>query len=521
MSIFMEEMTWREIQSALETGVDSVLIPLGAIEQHGPHLPIFTDTWLGYALCGPVASKVGRMLVAPPVYPGRSEHHMAFPGTITVSHETFKAVVKDYCRSLARHGFKHLVLLATHGGNFKAMHEVLPEIQAELADVDVFGIVSQQTSGVSQQANRTLGLDPAKCGQHAGLTEASMLLATRPELVHMEYAVEGWMGGYGPDFSENLQKHGMKAFSEFGILGDPREATAETGVDIIEERSKGFAEIIRTHLETLDEPVGSGFVPVGIHRLDSSLLLEERTSREIGEAIADGWNTLLVMLGAIEQHGPHLPLGTDTMLGYERGVRLAKKLGKTLVAPVIRPGLSEHHMRFPGTITLQHDTFINVVLEFCTSVASHGFRNLILIPTHGGNYAATEEVYPQIQAALPGVNVVLISRADSRMAHAQIQPKLGLDPAIMGVHAGLGETSYMLTFRPELVHMDRTEAGWVGNYDEQAAALMAKEGMQALSPIGVLGDPRGSSVELGNAYLDAWTDIYAQVITERLSGKSG
>lgn len=517
MSIFMEELTWQEIRHALETGVDSVLIPLGAIEQHGPHLPIFTDSWLGYALCGPVASKVGNMLVAPPVYPGRSDHHMAFPGSITVSHETFKAVVKDYCHSLARHGFKHLVLLATHGGNFNAMHEVLPEIQAQLPNVDVYGIVSQQTSAVSQEANRILGLDPAKCGQHAGLTEASMLLATRPELVHMEHAVEGWMGGYGPEFSANLQKNGMKAFSEFGILGDPREATPEDGVNIIEERAKGYATLIRTHFETLDEPANSAFTPVGVHHLDSKLLLEELTSREIGEAISAGQDTLLIMLGAIEQHGPHLPLGTDTMLGYERGVRLAQKLGNTLVAPVIRPGLSEHHMKFPGTITLQPDTFIRVVFEFCTSVASHGFRNLILIPTHGGNYAATESVYPQIKAALPHVNIILMSRDDSRAAQQQIQPALELDPAVVGVHAGLGETSYMLTFRPELVHMEKAEAGWVGSYDEQASARMAAEGIQALSSIGVLGDPREATVELGDAYLAAWTDIYAGIIKERLS----
>lgn len=515
-TIILEEMTWKEIDEAIKGGFESVLIPLGAIEQHGPHLPTFMDTWLGYSLCAPIASKVGGMLLAPPVYPGRSEHHMAFPGTISVSSETFKAMVTDYCHSLARHGFKNLVLLATHGGNNKALSEVLPDIKAALPEKMVFGVSGADAQAVSQYVNRILNLDPDKCGRHAGLTETSMLLATRPELVHMENAVEGWMGGYGPEFSEKLTEGGMKAFSEYGILGDPREATAEKGIKIIDERAKGYALLIRKALGLNDDLSDTTYKPLGRHTLDRKLLLEEMTWQEIGEAIQTGWDTVCVMLGSIEQHGPHLPIGTDTMLGYERGVRLALELGHALVAPVVRPGLSEHHMKFPGTITLRRETFDRLVIEFCISLGAHGFKNLILLPTHGGNYGAAAELLPRVIEALPDTRVILFGRDESRMAHKEIQPLLNLDPQRAGVHAGRMETSFMLSHRPDLVKMEEAQEGWVGDFDDEAAKKLSSGGIHSFSSVGILGDPRGATAELGDSYLQAWTNIYARIAREKL-----
>lgn len=515
-TIFLEEMTWADVKAAMENGVDSVLIPLGAIEQHGYHLPIFTDSWLGYALCGPIAHRVGNMLVAPPIYPGRSDHHMSFSGTLSITSQTFQDLVADYCRSLARHGFKNLALFATHGGNFKDLGDVLPKIQAELPGVNIVIITSSQAGAVGRQVNIQLGLDLDKCGQHAGLTEASMLLATRPELVHMDKAVEGWVGGYGPDFTKILEEKGMRAFSEYGILGDPREATATTGIDILNGRANGYAQLLREQLARTEDIIEAPFVPVGRHKLPSDLLLEEMTSLEIKEAIDSGWDTVCVMLGAIEQHGPHLPLGTDTMLGYERGVRIAEQLGHTLVAPVMRPGLSDHHMGFPGTITLRYETFTNMVFEVCVSLSKHGFKKVILVPTHGGNYSAAADIHHRIETELPEIKSVYLGREDSRYSHAQIQPELQIDPRRAGVHAGLMETSFMLVHRPELVQMDKVQEGWVGDFDGLASAQLANGGTHTLSPIGVLGDPRGSNAELGEKYLTEWTTIYTDIIKQRI-----
>jgi creatinine amidohydrolase len=250
--------------------------------------------------------------------------------------------------------------------------------------------------------------------------------------------------------------------------------------------------------------------------LTGKVLMEEMSWREIEAALASGKNTALIMAGSVEQHGPHLPTGTDAMLGYERGVRLAEALGDALVAPVIRPGLSEHHMSFPGSFTLQPETFKALLLDYCQSLQRHGFENLVLIPTHGGNYGAMEEMLPKLQEALPDCHIILMTREDSQKAHRSIQPRLKVDSLKAGVHAGEVETAMMLAHRPDLVAMEHAPQGWIGEFDPLASQVLNERGIQALSPNGVLGDARGASEELGENYAALWTDIYAEVIRERL-----
>ena len=91
--------------------------------------------------------------------------------------------------------------------------------------------------------------------------------------------------------------------------------------------------------------------------------MEEMTWREIQQALRDGTDTVILVAASVEQHGPHLPTGTDTMIGYALAAAVAAKMGNALVAPVIRPALSGHHMDFPGTITLRMDTFVKVLGE--------------------------------------------------------------------------------------------------------------------------------------------------------------
>lgn len=523
-TVFMEEMTWPEIQQVMKDGVDSVLIPLAAIEQHGPHLPIITDTWLGYVLCGPIAGLVGNMLVAPPLAPGRSDHHMDFAGTLSLRAETFKAVLTDYCISLARHGFKNIVFVSTHGGNHQAAAEALSAIQAELPTLRLLDIGSKETGEVALHVNQQLNLDLNACGRHAGLTETSMLLATNPTLVHMDKTVQGWVGGYGPDFAQTLETAGIRGFSPYGILGDPRAADAELGRAILKGRAEGFASVIRERLGKKGKPdspieLQAPHSPTGKaegqYVLDGEHVLEEMTWPLIGDALREGWDTALVIEGSIEQHGPHLPLGTDTMLGYARGLRLVHVLDRTILAPVIRPGLSEHHMGFPGTISVGRKTFDDLVMDVCSSLGKHGFSKLVLMPSHGGNYRAMSELLPRLRTLLPDVQVVLLGREDSRAAHSIIQPKLKLDASRAGVHAGLMETSMMLAHRPELVDMSKAAEGWVGDFDSESDRLLNEKGTGALSPIGVLGDPRGANAQLGAAYMQEWTQLYAEAVRQK------
>jgi creatinine amidohydrolase len=113
----LDRMTWPEVKAALQAGHDTVVVAFGATEQHGPHLPLATDALIGDHLSRLVAERLGAFR-APTVRIGCSEHHLAFPGTLSVSADTFAAIVADVLSSLARGGFKRAILLPTHGGNF-------------------------------------------------------------------------------------------------------------------------------------------------------------------------------------------------------------------------------------------------------------------------------------------------------------------------------------------------------------------------------------------------------------------
>src|SRR5262245_36493210 len=108
-------MTWQGIRDAQARGLTTATFACGAVEQHGPHLPTGTDTYLGTALAERAARLAGNTLVAPTLRPGLSEHHMHFPGSFTVRPSTFVALVEDYCSSLARQGFERIVVFSSHG----------------------------------------------------------------------------------------------------------------------------------------------------------------------------------------------------------------------------------------------------------------------------------------------------------------------------------------------------------------------------------------------------------------------
>ena len=120
----MEDLSWTEIEAAISHGYDTVLIGFGAMEQHGPHLPISTDTITAKKICELVACRTKKTLVAPTLTFGSSVIHRFFPGTIDINHDILFDYVKEYCSCLKKHGFKHLVIIPTHGGNFQTAERI-------------------------------------------------------------------------------------------------------------------------------------------------------------------------------------------------------------------------------------------------------------------------------------------------------------------------------------------------------------------------------------------------------------
>jgi creatinine amidohydrolase len=224
-------MTWPEVQVALEAGRTTVVVAVGAVEQHGPHLPLLVDASRGDRLAVEVARRLGDALVAPTIRVGCSEHHMAFPGTLSLRPSTLVAVCTDYCVSLARHGFRRICLVPSHGGNFAPLRDMLDEVNAEVGDgcrvqayTDLNGFLDVWIAAVGEAGG------PAdRVGGHADIAESSEMMVLRPDLVRAERAEAGYVGGSGDAFFQRVFRDGFRTVTPNGILGDARGLSPEIG----------------------------------------------------------------------------------------------------------------------------------------------------------------------------------------------------------------------------------------------------------------------------------------------------
>jgi creatinine amidohydrolase len=241
-AMHLDRMTWAEVKLEIKNGRNTVIVPFGSTEQHGRHMPLGTDAVLGDEFGWALAERLDAFL-APTVRFGCSEHHLSFPGTISLSDETFQRIVWDVVASLSRHGFRRIVLLPTHGGNFKPLAEAFAELKPVenvkvVAFTDLEGLVKAafESSGIS-------GVEPARSGAHSGEWETSLMLALRPAQVKMDHAAEGFVG----ELSEIMSKvfDGIQNLDENGVLGDPRPATAEAGEKYFEEMVEFFYQWVR------------------------------------------------------------------------------------------------------------------------------------------------------------------------------------------------------------------------------------------------------------------------------------
>ncbi|MFX0116923.1 MAG: creatininase family protein, partial [Candidatus Hodarchaeota archaeon] len=170
----IDEMNWQDIREAIDQGFKTVVIGIGSTEQHGPHLPLQTDTILGDVIANKVAEQLHNALQAPTIRVGCSDHHLAFPGTISCRSTTLKAIIHDYVDSLVKHGFENIVLLPSHGGNFGPTQEAIEELQKRYPEfkivgyTDLMGLIDFFTD-----LSVEFGITKEESGAHAGEWETS------------------------------------------------------------------------------------------------------------------------------------------------------------------------------------------------------------------------------------------------------------------------------------------------------------------------------------------------------------
>ncbi len=240
--------------------------------------------------------------------------------------------------------------------------------------------------------------------------------------------------------------------------------------------------------------------------------LAEMTWREVAAAVADGATTVILPLGATEQHGPHLPLGTDTFRASALAERLGAGLADTLVAPTLPLGCSDEHQGFAGLMSLAHRTLADVIVDCARSMAGWGVSRLVLLSAHGGNGDALDLALARLAEELPEFCVVVLG--SSTHVPEVIQTLAASDAvpaAAVGLHAGEAETSEMLAVRPDMVRMERAEPGFVGGGDGLLMRLR-EQGLRAITPTGVLGDGRLADACRGARYVGAQIDGFRRTL---------
>jgi mycofactocin system creatininase family protein len=206
----LADLTSPDVAALAESGV-ALVVPLGSTEQHGPHLPLSTDTDLAVALCDQLALRRD-VVVAPPVAYGSSGEHAGFAGTLSIGQAALETVVVELCRS-ATDTFARVLLVNGHGGNAEPVQRAVAVLRAEGRDV--------------------YGFFPRWEGEpHAGRVETAMQLWLRPETVLLARAEAGDTRPL-PELMPLLLAEGVGAVSANGVLGDPRGATADEGSGLL------------------------------------------------------------------------------------------------------------------------------------------------------------------------------------------------------------------------------------------------------------------------------------------------
>ena len=245
----MSEIEWHNLRApelrALAEADAMVIIPVGSTEQHGPHLPVQVDARLAGEVAKRAAKRISAhdsVVVAPTLWCGLAEHHMAFGATITLDFATFHALIRCVCESALRHGFRRLALLNGHGGNIKALDVIAGELKRELG-ARVVSATYWTVSDVASAFREILDEQPGVA--HACEAETSMMLALEPDLVDRDEMarVEGCTRNLS--VSGGLYRwRGFEEMTESGVIGFPAAASAEKGERLLAAAAEGVAEAL-------------------------------------------------------------------------------------------------------------------------------------------------------------------------------------------------------------------------------------------------------------------------------------
>lgn len=231
----LAEMTWQEVDALSKKVI--VVIPTGSLEQHGPHLPLFTDSILATSVAEAIEAQIpDKVLLTPTLWLGASAHHLAFAGSLSASFEGYEANIIDVVESLIKHGFQRFFLLNGHGGNAESNGIAMRKLKV-LHPSLTFGHSNYYTFCETEAASVLEG--PAKRIQHACEAETSLIMHIRPDLVRKDKIRDDGLTVDPP--IQGLTSH-FDEITEQGSLGYATLATPEKGRAIFDAAVAGIVK---------------------------------------------------------------------------------------------------------------------------------------------------------------------------------------------------------------------------------------------------------------------------------------
>ena len=248
--------------------------------------------------------------------------------------------------------------------------------------------------------------------------------------------------------------------------------------------------------------------------------LDELSWTELRETVKKV-DTILIPVGSVEEEGPHLPLGVDSIVAWEVTRRVAQE-AEVLVAPLVPIGYSGWHSGFPGTLSLSIDTLTQLLREICKGLVEHGFKKLLFINSHVGNETPILVVGTELRK-VSGATIGMVSLW--ALANEMCKDIEGLDERVF-LHAGEIMTSVMLALRPDLVDMGQAKA----EHPISEAGSLIRKGSQKVqfrnyhaniyslsnevTKSGVMGNPLGATKGKGELIIERWIDYIRSFIKE-------
>jgi len=252
---FLSYLSWVDIDALPDRANTVIVLPCGAIEQHGPHLPCSVDSVIASGVVGRALDKLPSSVPAfamPTITYGKSEEHLHFPGTMTLTGTTLLSTVVEIGESVYRAGFRKLVFANGHGGQPQVLEMAARELRLRHGD---FVVVPVGVTRLPNASSKQISEQEKRLSMHAGHSETALMLALAPETVRMDRAA----ASFPPPFPiKLLSPDGRPAcawtardFGPSGVIGDPTHATVEQGREILETLSDSWMQVL-AELHALD-----------------------------------------------------------------------------------------------------------------------------------------------------------------------------------------------------------------------------------------------------------------------------